>query len=159
MPVTACSRCPSAATRRLWSEVWCEQCYALVTAPMRERVATPDGLNPFAGICRGPGHWDAELNVYAKACDTCHAGTWSVHDRDEHCWHCHRAYLRLIGDSTDTVLSPPDLDDELNDRDWNHAISAWMERLDRAIAAGVITVHEASNAYQRATRGRHRGAA
>ena len=137
--------------------MWCEQCYALVTAPMRERVATPDGLNPFAGICRGPGYWDAELHVYAKHCDTCKAGTWSVHDGDEHCWHCHRAYLRVIDDRRDQAATPPDIDPD--DATYEAVVGAWIDRLTIAVEAGLITTTQARIAWERANRGRHGTAA
>ena len=123
----------------------------------RRSRTTREGWEIGAGEQVGPLCPDYGPDWAELCCSWCGA-TW-VGVIDDGCPWCYAAAQRQWHYQRELTLTPPDLEDELNDRDWNHAISAWMERLDRAIAAGVITVHEASNAYQRATRGRHRGAA
>lgn len=112
-----------------------------------------------------------------RSCATCQAG-WIGHERDgDWCPWCEAAEERQVAFERLLLLDPPWLHhdagnrryDELSDDDktvWDrtrgqargtHSVRTWVERLARAVEAGLISEVEANRALDRYDRRQRRG--
>ncbi len=121
----------------------CPRCHAEETAHLVPEVLAFGGRGAQAGPMRPDyGHRWADLR-----CDQCGA-TW-VGVIGEPCWWCRRSYEITLEHQAELVLTPPDLDPDLNDAARTAALEAWAERLAVAVKAGVISEGEARGAMKR----------
>lgn len=78
-------------------------------------------------------------------CDQCGAG-W-VGPIDEPCSYCWLTLERMRAWQAEIVLTAPDVD--INDRRYADTVTAWGQRLHRAVDAQLITRAQARRTYER----------
>jgi hypothetical protein len=139
--------CGAEAVRTLCAKACCQACADAILEPTRERVIEREGLDGVVirdGMTRpehGPGMADCR-------CVSCGA-TMVAHVGDP-CAYCAVAVEKMTGWQRQMVLDPelPDVADVRYDG----ACRGWAERLAVAVAAGIVTEHEARVAWRRAVR-------
>jgi hypothetical protein len=135
--MTTCSRCPRQPAASLGTEWLCAEHYEAVMAPIRAAVAQ---RHPFLGFGVDAGGGIVE-------CSTCGA-TWRGRIGAPCAW-CERRGERLLEEQAEMVLRQPDSDS--HDEHHRDRMSAWVQRLRRAVEAGLITEQQANRAVERAS--------
>jgi hypothetical protein len=105
-----------------------------------------DSFDPsvFGPIGRGRGiaNLGSEWIVQCRHC----TATWHGHPGDI-CAYCERTLAMQIDQQADLALRPPDV--QRDDPNWGPRMTAWAERLARAVKAGVVGAHRARAALER----------
>ncbi len=161
MTTSTCTRCAAAAVRTLGTEDLCGACAEQILAPIRARVIERDGPTAIttavdgSGIGRqnGPLRPDYAPGWADLACDQCGA-TW-VGLIGQACAWCQAAIDGYLNRRRTATLTPPAVHSD--DRRRPRVLATWVERLDWAVEAELISVQDASNAYRKAV-GRERAA-
>lgn len=130
--------CGEAADRMLLASYYCRKCAAEVLGPIRAR-------HGWDGIGRGRAPLFDTAGDVLVACDQCGA-TWRG-PIGEHCSYCVTA-LMAMQDAQRSVLLRPDLPDPDDERR-PAAMRGWVERLARAVTAGLLERHQAEAAIRR----------
>lgn len=139
-----CAWCGQPATRTLAAQDLCDACWHGFREPILERVIIAEDISATLirdGMSRpdhGPGFADC-------ACVSCDATLVAV--PGEPCPYCAVAWDRMRVWQAAKTLNPS-LPDP-HDQRYHPAVTAWLERLTVAIAAGIITEPEARSAWQR----------
>lgn len=127
-----CHDCADPAVRTLAARAYCERCAETILAPIRARVIDQPGVGIGKQITPRPDWGPGWANL---ECDECAAG-WTG-PIGEACGYCARRIEQTRQHQRDILLDPPD-------DTARHP--AWLERLERAKTAGVITASEAHRA-------------
>lgn len=144
-PDAICDRCPEPAAQSVGSEYLCTEHTDQILDPIRQRIAKRSGFHGWGEPTGPPNHGWSHLT-----CRTC-AATWIGKPYDPCTW-CEQARQHVIEHQAEIVLTAPDLDPD--DVRYTAAMTAWAERLARAVTAHIINDLQARNAWTRAKRDR-----
>ena len=133
--------CTKPAVSSMGSQVFCEDHFEALMAPIRARVFTQPDMHG-VGRQRGPLRAEYGPLVAELECTTCQA-QW-VGPLGDPCEWCKQHRQAMIDGQAQRLLRPPDLDAH-NET----ARAAWLARLIVGIDAGVITKDDARLAYNR----------
>lgn len=135
MTLWPCSTCGADGVRNLGTEGFCSTHLAHLYAR----------LDPAVFRLRGAGLPGRTVNPDDLTCPACGA-TWVGLAGDPCAW-CARMLDQMQESAADAALDPPDLD--ANDARYPQALRAWAERLDVAVAAGIVDRATAQRAILR----------
>lgn len=144
-----CNRCDRPAERTLAAEALCIPCAESILRPIRERVGReirPEGFNGVGVELTPRPDWG--VGFFDLECDECSA-TW-VGRAGDACGWCDRRHEVMVAEQVE-MLHRPDLPD-VGDPFRPSAVTAWSERLARAVHAGLIDEPTAQSAYEREVR-------
>jgi hypothetical protein len=136
-----CSVCGAPGVRNVFARGYCATHLSELYRRFPAEVWAFDGVGLQAG-CHRPDHGP---EYFELECIACGAG-W-VGALFERCPWCIELQLRMIEWQPENVLTPPDVDRD--DRNYETRMTAWAERLVRAVDAGIVTEHQAQAAWSR----------
>lgn len=134
-----CWRCSGTGSRNVGTRGYCGDHLAELLATFDPDVFALGGLGLPCGAHR------PEFGPVVQDLRCCSCGAGWVGLAGESCVWCARSRQVLIAHEHDTLLRPPESDDE-------RVVLAWGERLRRAVDVGILTKQEAERAWRRAVR-------
>ena len=135
MTLWPCNICNQPGVRNVGTEGKCARHLA-------ELYATFD---PMVFRLQGIGLPGVSTDDSLLTCTACEA-TWHGY-AGEHCYYCARSRRIQLEHQAELVLDPPDVDPA--DITYEQRMSAWGERMQTAVTAGLITDTEAQTAWSR----------
>ena len=147
-----CTRCGGRGVRNLGTEGWCALHLGELLATFDPAVFDLAGV----GVIEGPARPDIFPGAHDLRCVACGA-TW-VGAPLSPCPWCDRLRASMVRHSAELVMRPPDV--AVGHPRREDALLAWADRLERAVAAELITRDRAEAALRReVNRGRPADAA
>lgn len=152
MTFRTCARCTATAVRTLGTEDLCAPCAEAILEPIRARVLERDMLQETTrgrGGQVGPLRTDYGPGWADLACNQCNA-RWTGRINGACPWCADREEW-MLEEQRKLIRTPPDVERE--DITYEARMGAWIDRMSRAVEAGIITRDEARWAWERTQRG------